>query len=125
MNRLFVRATFFAAMVLPSTNVLALPDNAGNAAEVEAHINCAAVFIQAAKMIPDEAGAVWGERAVQVMSLASDLSSVETVQSALRERVPARIAAFSSDVARVGQPAAAQQLLDTLTGCANRYGLLK
>ena len=122
MYKLLVRTALLAALVLPSSTVLASTD--ANAA-VEAHINCAAVFIQVAQMMPGEAGAVWGEHAVQVMSLASDLSSVDAVQSALRERVPARHAAFNAEVARLGQPAAEQQLLDTLTGCANSYGLLK
>lgn len=124
MYKLLVRNTLVAAMVLPSTAVLAGPETTAKT-EAEAHIDCAAVFIQVAQMAPGEAGAVWGEHAVQVMSLASDLSSVDAVHAALRERVPARHAAFSGDVARLGQPVAEQQLMDTLTGCANRYGLLK
>src|SRR5690606_25946229 len=74
MKMLLARATLLAALAVPATSALA------NTSELDGHLNCAAVFIQVAQMTSGDVSAGWGEYAVQVMSLASDMSSVEAVQ---------------------------------------------
>ena len=119
MKTLLARTTLLAALAVPATGVLA------NTSELDAHLNCAAVFIQVAQMTSGDVSAGWGEYAVQVMGLASDMSSVEAVQADLRERVPARKQQFADDTAQLGQQVAEQKFMDDLQGCGARYGLLQ
>lgn len=119
MNKPVILTSLLAVLTLAPTSVLS------STSEVEAHLDCAAVFIQMAQLTSGDASAMWGDYAVQVMGMASDMSSVEAVQSDLRERVPARKQAFADDVANQGQQVAEQNLMQTLTGCGQRYGLLQ